>query len=103
MSNSSRSSSPSGKVGRTRAYIKLRRTWLAANAHRGCAHCHQPVVIGAPNSNPRQATVDHIVEVDLALVDPLDTSYWLVACRGCNSSRGARYRQTRIEHHSEPW
>ena len=103
--STSRNNSPSARVGRSPAYIRLRAVWLPANAHRGCAHCTRAVHVGAPNSDPLQATVDHSVEVDLGLVDPLDTTYWLVACRHCNSRRGAEYRQASERTHpvSEQW
>ena len=102
--SSSRNNSPSAQVGRTPAYMRKRKAWLASlpRERLRCVYCNRPVIVGAPNTNPLQATVEHSVEVGRRLVDPLDTAYWLLACRGCNSSRGATYQQGR-DHTSERW
>lgn len=102
---SSRNNSPSAQVGRTSAYMRTRKRWLASIPieQRRCVHCKRPVIIGAPNTNPLQATVDHSVEVDRGLADPMDTRLWVLACRSCNSSRGATYQQGAGAHTSERW
>lgn len=38
-----------------------------------------------------KATIDHLIEVDLASSLALDVTAWVVACGPCNSSRGASF------------
>ena len=100
MARSSRSSSPTSRIGDGRA----RRAWLGTPGRDlRCAHCGRMTRLGAPNTDPMQATVDHVVEVARGSTDPNDQRYWLVACRHCNSSRGARYQQQPAHRTSERW
>ena len=93
--------SPSARVTSSPTFRAAAQAFLL-DSDRRCAHCRAEVHIGAPNTDPLQATVDHAVEVARDMVDPMDTRYWLVACRSCNSRRGARYQQGG-HHASEAW
>lgn len=79
---------------RTRAYQSARAKFLASRAP-VCYWCGQPVDDSLPKSDPRKATVDHLIEVDSAPALGMDTSTWVVACLRCNSFRGAQYRNRR--------
>ena len=75
---------------RTSAYQRQRRTFLARPGL-SCHWCGRPVTDQVAKAHPSKATVDHLIEVGKHPQLALDASLWVVACWGCNSSRGARY------------
>jgi len=78
-----------------RPYRLARSLFLADADGRPCHWCHRPVSTVVPSTHRAYATVDHLIEVDRAPHLALDVSAWVIACYGCNSSRGARYGNRR--------
>lgn len=40
------------------------------------------------NKNKNLATIDHVIPVCSGLINPLDESNWVIACKKCNSRKG---------------
>lgn len=77
----------------TYAYQQARAAFL--NTHPPTCHwCGRTVYIDAPPLYPLKATIDHLIEIHRAPQLALDTQHWVIACRRCNTSRGATYRNT---------
>lgn len=49
------------------------------------------------NSNPKLATIDHIVPRSSNLIDPLDEKNWTVACKNCNKRKGSLSKEEFIK------
>jgi len=75
---------------RTSLYKTKRLEFLRRSA-KVCHWCGCPVSMQLPKAHPLNATVDHLIEVDRAPYLAMDVSNWVVACRRCNSKRGAMY------------
>ena len=76
------------------AYQQARTNFL--NTHPPVCHwCGRTVYKDAPPTYPLKATIDHLSEVHRAPHLALDTTHWVIACRRCNTSRGATYRNTK--------
>ena len=97
----SRNDSASANVGRKYAYLKARKAWLTT-AGTTCWLCSRPVRFDVHYLHVDAPTVDHAIECDLYAVDPLDTRYWLLAHRACNSRRGALYQQRKAKQSPQP-
>lgn len=75
----------------THAYITTASEWLDTRADLTCHWCHAWTSPDLPVGHDHKATVDHLVEVDIAPDIALNTALWVVACWPCNSARGARH------------
>ncbi len=75
---------------RTNEY-RVKRAKFLAHSDLICHWCGRQTYTSVKPWHPMKATIDHLIEVDLASSLALDTSAWVVACGPCNSSRGASF------------
>lgn len=72
---------------RTAAYQRLRQEWLWSADHGWVCHlCGRQVHPDVHPQSKQAPTVDHVLPTSTG-ADPMDTSYWRLAHRGCNSRR----------------
>ena len=72
---------------RSYAYEKLRAEWLWGADHGWICHlCGRQVHPDVPPQSSAAPTVDHLLPTSSGH-DPLDTTHWRLAHRGCNSRR----------------
>ena len=84
---------------KTNAYMSAAVAWLQRQPM-VCHWCGRPVSTRHKPGHPAKATVDHTIEVDRAASLAMNTELWVVACWGCNSSRGATYGNRAAAHES---
>lgn len=75
-------------------YQQLRANFIATHPPT-CHWCGRTTYPEAPPTYPLKTTIDHLIELDRAPQLSLNTAYWVIACRHCNTSRGATYRNTK--------
>ena len=74
---------------RSAAYRRARDAWLWSADHQWTCHlCGRTVHPDVPPQSSQAPTVDHVVPTSSG-ADPMDTTYWGLAHRGCNSRRGS--------------